>query len=135
MENLELGFAKTKLHSSEGMILLGQAVSHMQKLQKLSVVIYRTNLEDEGLIALGRALKGKIKLAELFLSFGKTKLLSDDVLITLGESLKTLTALKHFELYVQKTKITDLGFKKLAISLQEHWKLEKLTLNFGDTDI
>ena len=52
----------------------------------------------------------------------------------LSKSLKEIdNTLKTFELYVQSTKVTDIGFSDIAESLKKHDNLEELVLNFGQT--
>jgi len=79
---------------------LAITLEKLTKLKKLSVVLYKTKIGDEGIIALCKALDNFPLLEFLLLSFGKTKLTSDEALQELARSLNKFSKLKHFELYV-----------------------------------
>ena len=50
------------------------------KLEKFSFVLYKTKVGDDGIIEICKALHSFPKLEFLLLSFGKTKLSTDDSL-------------------------------------------------------
>ncbi len=113
LQELSLGFGKTELKDNQSVKNLATTLEKLTKLKKLSVVLYKTKLGDDGIIALCKALHSFPNLEFLLLSFGKTKLSSDDALQELALSLNNFNKLKHFELYAQKTPITGEDFINL----------------------
>lgn len=80
LEELSLGFGKTEVKENQSVKNLSITLCKLTKLKKLSVVLYKTKVGDEGIISLCKALHSFPSLEFLLLSFGKTKLSSDEAL-------------------------------------------------------